>query len=775
MHFSGRTSAEANLLGPLSVGVDVRGWLAGFAFFAALSLSAQEPRESLSPISLTKASGSITIDGDLSDPGWRSAAVVDTFYETSPGDNTPPKVKTVAYITYDERFFYIGVRCDDPDPSKIRAPYVDRDHVIGTDDNVAIFLDTRNDRRSALELRVNPRGIQGDAVWNDATFNEDFSPDFFYDTAARITNEGWSAEFRIPFSSLRYGKADPQTWGILIWRNYPREFRYQIHSSRLPRGSSCHICHMRSLTGLTGLPSGAHYVVAPYLTASEEGRPRDKGDPRSSFLNKPIKGDAGLDAKWIPNTDTAMDLTVNPDFSQIESDVAQIGVNERFALFFPEKRPFFLEGVDLFDTPIQAVYTRTITSPRWGARGTGKLASSTYTLLLTEDRGGGSVILPGPSFSDLAPQEFSSFVAVGRLRQDFGRSFAGLLFTDREIKGGGHNRVFGPDFQWQVTDKDRITGQFLYSDTETPDRPELAAQWDGRKLNAGALDLNWRRNARTYFWTLQYRDFGDGFRADDGFVPQVGYREGTVNTGLRFYPTGLFSFLSPRVGEDYTTDREGRLIFRRISPGVAFQGRRNLVGFVGLNADSVRVGDRVLDATYSAFFIQLDPSRRFTRIGINGSLGRQIDFANDRVGDGGNLNLSVTVRPTDHLELQGIGNRRWLDVTGEGDGKGRLFTAQIARLRAVYTFSARAFLRVIGQYVQTERDPQLYRFSVPRKTGSFDGSALFSYKVNWQTVLFVGYGDSRLLLPEASPGSAGYELAPASRQFFLKVSYAFQR
>src|ERR1051325_11236992 len=142
------------------------------------------------PIAIHRATGPIACDGDLGDAGWKDAAVIDRFYETSPGNNTEPKVKTTAWVTYDDRYFYIGIRCDDPEPNKIRAPYVDRDQVIGTDDNIAVFLDTRNEKRSALELRVNPRGIQADGVFNDANFSEDFSPDFFYDTAAKIDSGG---------------------------------------------------------------------------------------------------------------------------------------------------------------------------------------------------------------------------------------------------------------------------------------------------------------------------------------------------------------------------------------------------------------------------------------------------------------------------------------------------------------------------------------------------------------------------------------------------------
>jgi len=183
--------------------------------FVATTAVAQAP-PAPPPITIRRAEGAIRIDGDLSDPGWKNAATIDKFYETQPGNNVQPKVKTIVYLAYDDHYFYIGVRCEDPDPSKIRAPYVERDNVIGTDDNIAVFIDTRNDKRTAMELRVNPRGIQGDAIFNDGNGNEDFSPDFFYDTAAKIDSGGWSAEYRIPFSSLRYPDRDVQTRNIMV-------------------------------------------------------------------------------------------------------------------------------------------------------------------------------------------------------------------------------------------------------------------------------------------------------------------------------------------------------------------------------------------------------------------------------------------------------------------------------------------------------------------------------------------------------------------------------
>ena len=218
----------------------------------------------LPPLELHRTSQAIAIDGNLDDPGWHGAARIEKFYETTRGDNVEPPVRTVALVTYDDRYFYIGLICDDPEPAKIRAPFVGRDGIIGTDDNVAVFLDTRGDRRAAMEFRVNPRGQQTDGIYDDGTGNEDLSPDFFYDTAARITPQGWQAEIRVPFSTLRYDRDKPLNWGITVWRNYPRAYRYAIYSNPMPRNSSCQVCHAMAIRGLEGLPVGGHTVVAPY-------------------------------------------------------------------------------------------------------------------------------------------------------------------------------------------------------------------------------------------------------------------------------------------------------------------------------------------------------------------------------------------------------------------------------------------------------------------------------------------------------------------------------
>jgi hypothetical protein len=710
--------------------------------------------------------GQVQVDGVLDEPAWRRAAVVEDFWETVFADNRPPHVSTRARLMYDDRHFYVGLLCQDPEPSRIRAPYVDRDQILGDQDNVAVFLDTRNDRRAALEFRVNPRGIQADAVYNDATQTEDFAPDFYYDTAARITAEGWQAEMRIPLSSLRYPRADPQTWGILIWRNLPREFRYAIFSSPQPPNPNCVICFAHDLVGLTRLPNAGHLVLAPYLRAQDVAAAPAPGSPLGEGEKE---AEAGLDVKWTPAADTAVDLTANPDFSQVEADVAQIAVNNRFALFYPEKRPFFLEGTDLLESPITAVYSRTITAPRWGLRTTGKLGGAAYTVLVGEDRGGGSVVLPGPTSSGLAPQDYRSAAGIARFRHDLGGSFAGVLYAGREIDGGGFNRVLGPDFQWRPSSSEQVTGQALFSWTETPGRPDLVPEWDGSRRRGHAAEVVWLHTTRRFDWYLRGADRAAGFRADLGFVPQVGVRAAEAEVGYTFFPGGLLAKLRPYVVAAHTEDRDGALVLRRVVPGIGFLGQRNLYGFMGYNVERVRTGARLLDRRFARALLQADPARWLSRVSLSGFVGDDVDLEGERLGRGGSFTASATLRPSDHLSLEVLSSRSWLDVPRHAGGprQARLFTAQVQRLKATHSFTSRAFLRLVGQYVETHRDPSLHARPVPRREGAFQVTALLSYRLNWQTALFLGYGDDRVLDEDG-------RLRRDGRQAFFKVSYSLR-
>ncbi len=714
------------------------------------------------PIHITATRAPITIDGDLSDAGWKDAVRIDKWYETNVSDNGEPQVKSVGYLTYDSKFLYAAFEFSDPNPSQISSPYNDRDHISGnTDDYGGIILDSRNDRRSAVLLLANARGIQYDAVSDDST-GEDSAPDFFWDCATKITDKGWILEMRVPFSSLRYDNPNPAEWGIMLYRNYPRDRRYQMFSNRLPRGSNCFICNRSPLVGLQNLPAGGHLVAAPYVTAHQLGEARN--GPGTEFRNHPASGDGGVDLKWTPNADTAIDGTINPDFSQIESDVAVISTNERFAVFLPEKRPFFLEGVELLKTPIQAVYTRTITSPRFGARSTGKIGSNAYTVLIAQDRGGGNVIIPSALGSSFADQELSSTALIGRYKRNLGTSFISFLGTARENGGGSHNRVFGPDFEWRIGDHDTITGQVLFSSSTTPNRPDLAGEWNGRKLSSHAADVWYQHQTRTFDFFTEAKDFGDEFRADNGFVPQVGYRMNYAEAGYTFRPKGFFNRIRTFAMGEYDSLQDGSMAYRGLSAGFGADGKFRSFTRIRYADDRFRVGNAILPRRVLYVTEQFSVNQLLSQIYVEGYAGEDIDFANTRTGRGAKFSYGATIRPGDHLEI-GIDNAlRWLNVEGS-----RLFTAQAERLTTRYTFNAKTFVRMIVQNERTNRNPALYESAVDQHGGDLATQLLWAYKLNWQTVVYAGYGD----LQEAH--AVNGDLLRSNRQFFVKVSYAFQQ
>lgn len=731
-----------------------------------LRASAQTTRHAGEAIHIARLTGPIAIDGTLNEDGWKAATKVTTWYETQPADNTAPTVGNAGYLAFDSLALYAGFEFEDPNPGAIRAPLGDHDHINGNStDYGGVILDTRNDGHSAVLLLANPSGVQYDAVTDDQGGNEDSSPDFFWEAAARINSHGWTLEIRIPFSSMRYRSAVPQDWGILLYRNYPRDFRRQYFSATLPRGGNCFICRANVLEGLDRLPSRGHIVAAPYVTATGGRTAAVIGDALGSAI---ADGRIGADVKWTPNADNAVDLTVQPDFSQIESDTAQISANERFALSFAEKRPFFLEGVQLFATPLQAVYTRTITSPRWGARATGKAAGTDYTVLATDDRGGGLTVVPGPLDSSTADQPAESTVLIARVKRTIGGNYLGAIATDRESRDGqGFSRLVGPDFLWRPTRGDKIVGQWLVTTSTAPTRSDLYAEWNGQHLQGTGSSLTWSHDSRHLDTFAGVKMIGDGFRADVGFIPQVGYRSANGTAGWTMRPSGVIRRARTFVDAERLIDRNGRLIQQTTDVGVGMD--TTLGGFIRVKYedDRFQTGGIELPRRQAVYTVRFNPGRRLAQVQVEGTAGGEVDFANSRPARGATVNLTATVVPNNRLEVSLVANRRWLSVRQAGPSE-RLFTASVDRVRATWLFNAHAFIRVVSQYVAVDRDPLLYRDAVLRHDGALTGSALFAYKLNWQSVLFIGYGDDR----EADDQ---HRLRPMGQQLFVKVSYAFQR
>ena len=720
----------------------------------------------IAPLCATRIEGEVVLDGRLDEPLWKKACRVERWFETQPGDNTAPPVANVAYLAYNDRYLYVGFELADPDPSKIRAPLGDRDSLTAYMDHVGIVLDARGDGKTAMIFAASARAVQYDSALDDSQDTDDPSPDYYWEAASAIGGDGWAVEMRIPFSTLRYTDRNPTSWRIALYRIYPREVVRHFQSTTLPRGVTCWVCRANPLGGLNNLPLPSGFIGVPYLN-SRRVVERAEGDASARPEGSRLTAEVGGDIKWRPSPGHAIDVTLNPDFSQVEADAMQIGANERFALQYPEKRPFFLEGSDLFATPLPVLYSRTITAPAWGARATGRAGATSYTALFARDQGGGEVVIPGQLSSTTASQDFGSWAMAGRVKRDVGSSFVGLVASGREIEGGGYNRVVGPDVEWRPNLEERIVGQLLVSQTQTPIRPDLYSGWDGRSLAGAAGTLRWFHTARRLNWTASMRAISADFRADNGYMPQVGSLRTYGEIGWTFRPEGAVNRLRPYVISDRFADWSGRLLSRETSVGVIAVARWNIDATSRLVFGEFRTGPVVLSQKQLVFDVISSPSPTLSQIEVAGTVGDSIDFDNHRAGTGSDLRLSATLRPSIHVQVQLTANRRVLFVP-TSVGEARLFNARVGLLRATYSFSRRTFIRVIGQVADTRREPSLYLAAVDRHTGTRDVSALFAYKLNWQTVFFVGLGDSRIL-------DLDEQLVPSRRDLFVKVSYAFQR
>jgi len=410
----------------------------------------------------------VMVDGVLDEASWNDATTISLDYEYMPGDNIPAIVSTDAMITFDHDYLYVAFRAEDPEPGRIRAHLMDRDQIdtLVQDDHVVVMIDTFNDERRAFQLRVNPLGVQADAIFSETDGIEDFSWDLIWDSAGRITESGYVVEIAISLKQLRFPRTrQAQTWGFDLSRSYPRSVRHRFSAVPKDRNSSCTLCQVVKVEGFAGLESGRNVEITPTLTATrtdtlEQPEPTGltRGDPDYEL---------GVTGAWGVTPNITLSATVNPDFSHVEADVAQLEVNERFALFYPERRPFFLVGIDLFSTPVQAVFTRTVVDPSWGLKVTGKEGRHGVGLFVTSDDVN-QLLIPSNQGTAFATLEGSALTTVARYRLDVGTgSTVGALVTDRQ-GDDYHNTVAGIDGFMRMSRSNTLRFQALASDTRYP-------------------------------------------------------------------------------------------------------------------------------------------------------------------------------------------------------------------------------------------------------------------------------------------------------------------
>jgi hypothetical protein len=709
------------------------------------------------PLRVPRIEAKPAVDGVLDEGLWQSALVVELPFEVAPGDNPPAPVRTEALITHDAENLYLGFRAYDPDPSKIRAHLSDRDN-LGNDDWVGVTLDTFNDERRDYLFLVNPYGVQLDRI--EMENSDPVGWDGIWESAARIHPWGWAAELRIPFKSLSFQSVGgEQVWGFDAIRGYPRQTWKQMGAFRRDRNTNCYMCQAIKIRGFEGIKPAHNLELDPTLT-SLKTEVRDEM-PDGELDSGETETDAGLTARWGVTPNLTLLGTLNPDFSQVEADALQLDVNEPFALQYEEKRPFFMEAADFFRTPLDLVYTRTIRDPAWGIKLTGKEGAHTVASYVTQDEIT-NLVFPGSEMSSAVSLDMRTLDSVVRYKRDFGsRTTLGLLATDRE--GDDYfNRVASFEGDVRLTDTDRVRALVMGSSTCYPD--DVAASF-GQPLGTFG-DLAWEavysRDTRNFDAYVHVRDIGVDFRADQGFIPRVGYRGGEAGAEYEWIGEEGDWYTELDLGGLANTfdGPEGDLLLREAQVTFNYQG--SLQSHVQLQATHQREGFRGQLFDQDEFLIHncMQPSA-WAGYWFTVRWGDRIDYANVRLGQRLRVNPGGELRLGPHVYLS-------LDATYERMtvDEGWLFTARIAQLTTAYQFNARSFVRAIVQHVDQDYNAELYNDGREAQPTRLFGQLLFSYKLNPRTVLFIGATDNRL-------GNEAYEPTTAERTIFAKVGYAW--
>jgi hypothetical protein len=719
-------------------------------------------REGEKVYAIPRTRDSIRLDGMLDESFWDRALIVDLPFEIDPGENIPARVKTECLLITAAQHLYAAFRAHDPAPSAIRAHYLDRD-AAWDDDWVLLEVDPFFDRRRGFQFLVNPLGVQMDSLINEVGSSEnqvDVTWDAIWQAAGRITARGFVVELAIPFAALRFpGGREAQKWGFQVVRHYPRDFSYFFRSTPWNRNLNCTLCENLTLIGFEDASPGLNIEINPALVIGRTDR--RQAFPEGELQPGKTRPDLGLSARWGITPNLMANAAVNPDFSQVEADVAQLEINTRFALFYPEKRPFYLEGADLFLTPLAAVYTRTLADPGWGLKLTGKEKGNAFGILVSGDETT-NLLLPANQGSRLALLEQGAVSSVWRYRRDIGRqSTVGILITDRRGKNYS-NSIMGADAHWQLGPADKIKLQFLYSRTSYPQA--LAAEQDQPTgiFSDSALSLAYLHEARDWNWWAKYEDLGRNFRADVGFIPRVdlrmkeaGVRRIFWGDSDRWFRKWIFTLKG-----SLSHDRAGILTDRMLEASGEYYGPLQSTFCFGLVSVREVWRDIPFDQKYLRIEASIHPGGSLL-ISLAGKFGGAVDYAGSRPAQIFQVKPGFSWFLGRHLHIGFDHSLERLQVAGA-----RLYRAGLSQARIVYQLNLRIFFRAIFQYLDLDRNLALYAEEPDPLDKHLFIQFLFAYKVNPQTLLFLGYSDNHFDRP-------GIGLRRMDRTFFLKISYAW--
>jgi hypothetical protein len=771
------------------------------------------PPEKAAPVRIARFAAAPAIDGRLDDAVWRQAAVLRDFYQIQPGDNIAPSKPAEVLLGYDSKYLYVGFRAPD-EAGKVRATVAKRDQ-IWDDDNLGIFLDTFNDQRRAYALFFNPLGVQADGIFTEGS-GEDYSVDIVMESKGVVTEDGYTVEIAIPFKSLRYEAGKDKIWRAHFTRRIKR-FNNELNSwMPVSRDRSGFLNQTGQLTGLEEISTERTLELIPSLTLSESGK-RVSVQPAGAraanpllddpgrIVNQPVQFDPGLTLKYLLTPAVTLDLAVNPDFAQVEADQTVVTVNQRFPIFFEEKRPFFFEGSDLFQTPIRAVHTRAIVDPDYAAKLTGRRGRNTFGLLLASDNAPGNYSEderndPG-TFPPIA--KFlgkNAYIGVLRLKRNVGReSSLGLLATSYNFIER-HNQLGGIDGRFRLDPKTVFTFQVLGSSSRRFfNDPDLGREVF-RTGNGVSYDWNLDYSGRHFGYFISGEGYSRYYRSDAGFTQRTNTNSNNIFYRYASEPKPKARVISWRLMHftRVNYDWQGRSQNWMTGPRLFIQLRRQtFIGFggsigyerileeeFGPKRTATRQGafygpDPERSAHGKGFFsfIETEPTKKFSGFAVAGlSWGEfDYDFGGGRrfprvspaalidpqapldPGPGKMLFMesNFTYKPVDAMRLSLSYNKSRL----VRDDTGRVaFDENIFSWRATYQFTRFVFVRARADYATL--------------SSNLRGQFLFGWTPNPGTSFYIGYNDD-LTRNGFSPftGQSVPGFRRNGRTFFVKMSY----
>jgi uncharacterized protein DUF5916 len=714
---------------------------------------AQAERESSPTIHISRAAEPPRLEWFVHTPNGAAhdrGTIVTDFLQQQPGDGTPVSESTAAFLSYDDAYLYVVFVCQD-DRTAVRANVARRED-IDSDDGVGVYLDTFHDRERAYVFMVNPLGVQLDGIETEGQ-SGDYTFDAVWQSEGHLTPDGYVVRLAIPFRSLRFTPQSEQTWGIALERKIRRknETAYWPQITKRVHGF---VPQFGTITGLRDISAGRNVQVQPYGVMAR-ARVLDKD---TVAFGTASDARLGLDAKLVVRDALALDTTVNPDFSQVESDDPQVTVNQRFEVFFPEKRPFFLENAAFFQTPINLFFSRRIVDPGVGTRLTGKLGHWALGAIAINDRQDGRVA----TGDRLAGRQ--SGIGAFRVQREIGRgSTVGLLVTDREF-AGSFARSFALDNRWRLNRTWIATAQLVRSDTQAPDGTH--------KAGAGAF-AQIERKGRQLEYKGRYLGFTPDFDAPLGFVHRVGFHQTEQKWRYTWRPKRrpIVSF-GPEVEALFNWERTGHLQDRNLA--AAFEVE--LVRQTTFEVSHAETFERFAGLNFEPRSTALSVATKWKKwLALNGDYAFGTAVNHDPaptlapfLGSAKDAEFGLTLRPTPRIRV----GETYLVSRLESQAAS-IFTERRLRTKLTYQVTRYLSVRAIVDNETVAVNRALAEGDDERK---WSGDFLLTYLVNPGTALYIGYIDQFEnidILPGSTPGlrRIGRPATSVGRQVFAKVSY----